>query len=410
MSYPYITALYRPCRGWVQEEELVIPELSAICRANITTLKSQLPGHVPEALQKLEEFFIEPLIVLDGMLYQGFHFTPSLHDEPNDLITIRYMLTGIMELTEKDDGVSAMEFLNTEALDKLDWLRDSLLRFLNRRAGHSDYNHRLPEPDSQFLRSKYKSLRKHVEHQILQDKGSENIESHGLNALQRRLVDSVLLRKDRFERARAHYKTVMGTSTLEGKSQGQSRFKSPIQPEPILNKHDFPERPCFTRSDPYRTCPCCFRSILEKDVQSEWGWKCHVYDDLASYTCIAEDCPEGGHLFSTIQSLQAHMETSHNKLKYSCCDASFSDYSELLLHLDGSSSASYVSRRRMVLGLRSCPLCSFTADEDSVELANHVIDHMFRFSSKFWPWIETYDEADEPPEYSRVDSKAGHWP
>ncbi|CAH0016083.1 unnamed protein product [Clonostachys rhizophaga] len=173
MSYLFTTALDGSYRGWIREKQLVINELSA---------------HVPEALQKLEDFFIEPLIVLDGMLCQGFNFTPSLHDEPNDLTIIRNMLTGIIELTRKDPGISTIEYLDAEILGKLDWLRESLLRFLNRRAGHFDYNHRLPETDSQFLRSKYESLRNHVEHQILQGKGSENIQSHGFNALQRRLV------------------------------------------------------------------------------------------------------------------------------------------------------------------------------------------------------------------------------
>ncbi|CAI6100594.1 unnamed protein product [Clonostachys chloroleuca] len=244
MSYLFTIALYGSYRGWVREKQLTINELSAVCQANIATLKSQLPEHVPEALQKLEDFFIEPLIVLDGMHYQGFNFTPSLYDEPNDLIIIRNMLTGIMEFTQKDPGISAIEYLDTEVL----------------------------EPDSQFLRSKYESLRNHVQHQILQEKWSGNIQSHGFNALQRRLIDGILLRKDRFERARAHYKTVMGTWTMESKSQEQSRFKSPVQAELTLDKFDFPERPCLTRNDPYRTCPCCFQSISEREVQKLCEW------------------------------------------------------------------------------------------------------------------------------------------
>lgn len=272
MSYLFTIALYGSYRGWVREKQLTINELSAVCQANIATLKSQLPEHVPEALQKLEDFFIEPLIVLDGMHYQGFNFTPSLYDEPNDLIIIRNMLTGIVEFTQKDPGISTIEYLDTEVLGKLDWLRDSLLRCLNRRAGHFDCNHRLPEPDSQFLRSKYESLRNHVHHQILQEKWSGNIQSHGFNALQRRLIDGILLRKDRFERARAHHKTVMGTWTMESKSQEQSRFKSPVQAELTLDKFDFPERPCLTRNDPYRTCPCCFQSISEREVQKLCEW------------------------------------------------------------------------------------------------------------------------------------------
>ncbi|KAK7220678.1 hypothetical protein V2G26_008681 [Clonostachys chloroleuca] len=404
-------------RGWVREKQLTINELSAVCQANIATLKSQLPEHVPEALQKLEDFFIEPLIVLDGMHYQGFNFTPSLYDEPNDLIIIRNMLTGIVEFTQKDPGISTIEYLDTEVLGKLDWLRDSLLRCLNRRAGHFDCNHRLPEPDSQFLRSKYESLRNHVQHQILQEKWSGNIQSHGFNALQRRLIDGILLRKDRFERARAHHKTVMGTWTMESKSQEQSRFKSPVQAELTLDKFDFPERPCLTRNDPYRTCPCCFQSISEREVQKLCEWINHVAENLHLYTCVVEDCSEGDRLFSTRKSLWAHLQTLHSKWACSFCDASFDESSKLRLHLDDNHKSQLGKTddlspeyhlRVPFLDLRSCPLCSFTPSEDSCGLVTHVINHMTWFSSKFKPWIETYDEAGEAPEDSGTDSKAGH--
>jgi hypothetical protein len=247
MSRLFRTALYGPCSGdklpenldRVQEEQLIINELSAECRANVATLTSQLPGHIPEALQKLEDFFSGPFIVFKGISNEVFNFTTSSHDQPNDLTTMKNMLTGIIELTQKDLGISAIEYLDTEVLDKLDWLRDSLLRFLNRLAGHSGYIHRLPDPDSQFLRSKYESLRIHVENRILREKRPEKVGSPEFSTLQRRLVDGILLRKDRAERARAHYKTVMGTSTSEGESQEQSRFKSPIQAELTLDKQNF---------------------------------------------------------------------------------------------------------------------------------------------------------------------------
>ncbi|CAH0053050.1 unnamed protein product [Clonostachys solani] len=281
MSGVLKTAVSGSCAGhelivdpdWVQEEQLIINKLSAKCQANIAALKSQLLEHTPEALQKLEDFFVEPLIVFDGIPYQWFNFTPSIHDQPNDLTTIKNILTGIIELTQEGPGISAIRIFNTKVLNKLDWLRDSLLRFLNRLAGHGGYIHHLPQPDSQFLPSKYESLRNHVEHWILLGKGSENIRSREFSTLQERLIDGILLRKDRFQRAQAHYKKVMGTSTLKGKGREQSRFKSPIQAEFTLDMHNVTECPDITVNDPYRTCPCCFQSIPERYVQSPYRWR-----------------------------------------------------------------------------------------------------------------------------------------
>uniref|UniRef100_A0A8H7NFX7 C2H2-type domain-containing protein n=1 Tax=Bionectria ochroleuca TaxID=29856 RepID=A0A8H7NFX7_BIOOC len=210
----------------------------------------------------------------------------------------------------------------------------------------------------------------------------------------------------------------MGTSTSEGESQEQSRFKSPIQAELTLDKQNFPKCPGLTINDPYRTCPCCSQSISEVEAQSRWEWSAHITENLSLYTCIVEDCSEGDQLFSTRKSLWAHLEARHSKWECSFCDASLSDLPKLRLHLvDNHKSllneTDYLSLEYQPacgppLGLRSCPLCSSTAGEDSNELVNHVINHMFDFSLHFPPWIETYDEAGEAPEDSRMDSKAGH--
>ncbi|VUC37358.1 unnamed protein product [Clonostachys rosea] len=351
------------------KEQLILNELSAKCRANIASLQSQLPDHVPEALQKLENFFIEPCIEFGAMYFQWFNFAPSVYDLSNDLTIIKNMLTGIIELTQRNPCNSSIETLDTEVLDKLKWLRESLLRFLNRVAGHFGCTHRLPEPDSGFIPSQFEGLRNHVKHRILQGKDVANSSNPGLSTLQARLIDAISLRKYRFQRAQAHYKAVMGTSKVEEISQEQSRFKSPIQAGFTLDNLR-----AMTHIGPVHAVS----NQSQKDM-------CNPHGDGGHFNWECSFCDAG---FSDSDDLRFHLHYEHN--------SQFNVFDDLTpeFHV-----------YRLVLGLRSCPLCTFTAGEDSEELVTHVISHMYEFSSNFLPWIEPSDGVGEATLDCRMDSE-----
>ncbi|KAI1362824.1 hypothetical protein F5Y08DRAFT_310998 [Xylaria arbuscula] len=167
----------------------------------------------------------------------------------------------------------------------------------------------------------------------------------------------------------------------------------------IASDAEFPEPPPIPSGRRVGKCPCCCQSLPTEIFTDPTTWKQHIIEDLCPYTCIAENCPTPQLFFCTRSEWENHVKQSHLP-SWQCpfCDQQDVRYPSIenmgshietkhndeLLENSLSTILSWSAVQTM--GIKSCPLCSSRGPEDSSELVDHVLEHMYDFSLRALPW------------------------
>ncbi|KAF6825513.1 protein phosphatase [Colletotrichum plurivorum] len=133
--------------------------------------------------------------------------------------------------------------------------------------------------------------------------------------------------------------------------------------------------------------------------------------DICPYTCILEDCPKPDRLYVTRNEWTRHVEKDHQQCwQCTACTAPdrppliFPSIDGLLGHLRQIHGATISENQHSTLveegvrpvppGISSCPLCESTGQSDSLELLDHIAEHLHAFSLRSLPWTTSRDEED----------------
>lgn len=133
--------------------------------------------------------------------------------------------------------------------------------------------------------------------------------------------------------------------------------------------------------------------------------------DLCPYTCVVTNCPTPYNLFVTQEEWNDHVINDHPpQWQCHCCGNDspiFESISGIICHLMTEHSneveadlEGYLSDAEInVKGITNCPLCDSEGPQDSLDLMEHVLQHVHDFSLRSLPW-----PADLP---STLDKSAG---
>lgn len=130
----------------------------------------------------------------------------------------------------------------------------------------------------------------------------------------------------------------------------------------------------------------------------------HIVEDLLPYTCMVENCPTR-HIavFSTRKEWEAHVKTDH-RVQWRCplCeeDDIVVESEEAITHHFAAEHQDDLKELTLetllpwsetqVMGISSCPLCSSYGREDSPEIIDHVLKHVYEFSLRALPWTAPF--------------------
>ncbi|KAH6989087.1 hypothetical protein BKA56DRAFT_247869 [Ilyonectria sp. MPI-CAGE-AT-0026] len=163
----------------------------------------------------------------------------------------------------------------------------------------------------------------------------------------------------------------------------------------------FPRPPRYSDDRHIGKCPCCCQSILVEEMTNRDKWRQHIVEDLLPYTCIIEECPVPNLLFSTRKEWEGHVKADH-RVQWHCplCeehDLVFQAEEEIVNHLEAQHpddvrdltlSTLLPWSRTQHTGIASCPLCSSFGREDSPEIVDHILRHVYEFSLRALPWTK----------------------
>ncbi|KAI1826538.1 hypothetical protein F4861DRAFT_62973 [Xylaria intraflava] len=167
----------------------------------------------------------------------------------------------------------------------------------------------------------------------------------------------------------------------------------------IASDIEFPQAPSILPGRQVSKCPCCCQSLPSAVLSYPKAWKQHVIEDLCPYTCIADNCPMPNLLFTTRSKWEAHFRNNHPP-RWECpfCEEQRTDYltmESMGSHLqnDHKDEVQENSLETLLswsavqkIGIKSCPLCSSHGPEDSPELVDHVLSHIYEFALRALPW------------------------
>ncbi|KPM39537.1 hypothetical protein AK830_g7032 [Neonectria ditissima] len=164
---------------------------------------------------------------------------------------------------------------------------------------------------------------------------------------------------------------------------------------------EFPKPPPNPEGRRIGRCPCCCQSIPVEEMMDPRKWRQHIIEDLLPYTCVVEDCPAPDLLFSTRKEWDAHVKADH-MVQWHCplCEEDellFQSEKAIVHHFENqhqddvrdltlSTLLPWSETQRM--GIASCPLCSSFGREDSPEIVDHVLRHIYEFSLRALPWTK----------------------
>ncbi|RBR19764.1 hypothetical protein FVER53590_13780 [Fusarium verticillioides] len=120
-------------------------------------------------------------------------------------------------------------------------------------------------------------------------------------------------------------------------------------------------------------CPCCCQTLPLAEAKNNNRWRKHLAEDIRPYTCIFDSCPTPDVYYSSRSMLEQHFRQDHPPVW------AHPDNGE-----DISSIISSAAQTRM--GIKSCPLCEINGQPDSLELIDHVLEHVHDFSLRSLPW------------------------
>ncbi|KAF3397058.1 hypothetical protein DPV78_007879 [Talaromyces pinophilus] len=253
------------------------------------------------------------------------------------------------------------------------------------------------------------------------------VDSYSLTAIQQRLIEANLKRRNRFLYAQRHAMKLRERDQVPSTSiPTPQKLPSP----PVLNtlkrtaeKHEVPKvnstttatevqdpipLPTQATTQPATTVISAISSRVTypkpPPVRNDRNqFRKHLSKDILPYTCILEDCPDPEKLYQTKHLWLSHMFTDHGGISHWACLACndsnerpvFYEQSEFTKHLEGTHSKGIkphqipmlVSawQRKTSVAIHSCPLCGFE-DQDSDVVLNHAAEHLHSFSLSSLPW------------------------
>jgi hypothetical protein len=123
-----------------------------------------------------------------------------------------------------------------------------------------------------------------------------------------------------------------------------------------------------------------------------------VANDLCPYTCVVENCPTPYNLFGTQEEWNDHAINDHPPCwQCPCCGGDppiFKSLSGITSHLMAEHSEQVADNlgeflldaEINVMGITTCPLCDSEGPQDSLDLIEHVLQHVHDFSLRSLPW------------------------
>ncbi|RSL91863.1 hypothetical protein CEP51_000030 [Fusarium floridanum] len=202
---------------------------------------------------------------------------------------------------------------------------------------------------------------------------------------------------------------VTTASTAEGTLQyeGKRRYVPGVartQITALAEDAEFPRPPPNPEGRRIVKCPCCCQSILAEEMKATKKWKQHLVEDLLPYTCVIEDCPAPETaIFSTRKEWEAHVKADH-RAHWRCplCEDTdvLMESEEAIVHHFETEHKDDVRELTLevllpwsetrFMGITFCPLCSSYGREDSPEIVDHVLRHVYEFSLRSLPWSKPF--------------------
>ncbi|RSM09095.1 hypothetical protein CDV31_007862 [Fusarium ambrosium] len=368
---------------------------------------------------------------------------------PDDLFLVKTILIMLADFVEDyspsldadhptDDMVTLQHLDST--IENL-----ALIGVAIRRTGKASRRRRA---DTRFDSRDYEELRRHLECIVLLRPSKSGLQTElepsTMGIVQNRLVEANLKRRHRFAIARKRVRKVedasqpkktddiSASSKEENKKAGPQTKKGPptmggltaastaegtlqyggsgryvpgaarTQITALAADAEFPRPPKNPAGRHIGKCPCCCQSILVEEMNDSTKWRQHIIEDLLPYTCIIEDCPTPETaLFSTRQEWEAHVKNEH-KAQWRCPLCQDKEVTvgseEAIVHHFRTEHQDAVKELTLdtllpwsetrPMGIKSCPLCSFFKREDSPEILDHVLRHVYEFSLRALPWTK----------------------
>ncbi|KAJ4328692.1 hypothetical protein N0V84_000883 [Fusarium piperis] len=338
--------------------------------------------------------------IADGRASLDWRF----HSREQDLLLVKTILIMLADFVEDYATLLAEEQPADDALERIDSTIENLalIGVAIRRTGKASRRRRA---DTRFDPEDYEELRQHLECVILLRPSKsglpDQLNPSTLTMVQKRLIEANLKRRHRFVIAQKRFRKVEGASRQRRNasvSQDDTTSKGGgKEADPQSNKASGARR----NQGDGQQAPTT-KGGLTAASTAEGTLQQHIVEDLLPYTCMVEDCPTPHTaVFSTRKEWEAHAKTDH-RAQWRCplCEEEnfvveskdeivhhFStehqdDLKELTLEtlLPWSEAQS--------MGISSCPVCSSYGREDSPEIIDHVLKHVYEFSLRALPWTK----------------------
>ncbi|RMJ16991.1 hypothetical protein CDV36_003348 [Fusarium kuroshium] len=326
---------------------------------------------------------------------------------PRDLLLVKTILIMLADFTKDYSMLLAEDQPTDDAVERIDSTIENLavIGVAIRRTGKASRRRRA---DARFDPRDYGELRKHLECIILLRPSKSGLETElnlsSLSTVQKRLIEANLKRRHRFVIAQKHSRKLRQRSpqpSTDGHgpeddvpSREEDNEETPQSGQPLGTGAKQVKHP---RAPPTRS-GVTTASTAEGTLQQ------HLVEDLLPYTCVIEDCPAPETaIFSTRKEWEAHVKADH-RAHWRCplCEDTdvLMESEEAIVHHFETEHKDDVRELTLevllpwsetrFMGITFCPLCSSYGREDSPEIVDHVLRHVYEFSLRSLPWTKPF--------------------
>ncbi|KAH8707480.1 hypothetical protein GQ44DRAFT_489056 [Phaeosphaeriaceae sp. PMI808] len=359
---------------------------------------------------------------------------------PDDIIFIRNllsMLEGFLKDLEAYFVTPSQEPDLRDIMTNVDSTIDTLA-FVGVQIRRSGRKSRIRKADTSFDQNqdKYRDLRAHLACVVLSKptkEGRPKEEGKDINSveffakaklspIQERLVEANLRRRHRFQEAQRHSDRLKDRSrgaappmipqqfmtiptSASGLDSKWGGFQEKRKPGPAATritsttaKMRYPRAQKLSNAEQkLAKCPCCCQAIPVTELEGS-RWTKHVANDLCPYTCVVPNCPTPYILFVTQDEWNNHVINDHPPhWQCPCCGGDppiFESLSGITHHLMTVHSdeveadlEEFLSDAEIsIMGITNCPLCDSEGPPDSLDLMEHILQHVHDFSLRSLPW------------------------
>ncbi|CAN9109473.1 unnamed protein product [Alternaria alternata] len=190
-----------------------------------------------------------------------------------------------------------------------------------------------------------------------------------------------------------------GVDSKWGGLQEQRRPKPPAtRLTSTTARMRYPRAPLLSNAEQILAkCPGCCQGIPTTELEDS-RWRKHVANDLCPYTCVVTNCPTPYNLFVTREEWNDHVINDHPPCwQCPCCIDNppiFESISGITHHLmtkhpdeaEANLENCLSDAEINIIGITNCPLCDSEGPQDSLDLMEHVLQHVHDFSLRSLPW------------------------